>query len=286
MEYKQIEAFLAIAEQKNITKAADSLFVSQSALSYRLKSLEDDLGVHLVNRSKGISGVTLSPRGEAFLPIAEEWMQVYQKAMTFKEALNVRLVRIAAPTSVNNVFAPVYNLISEQEPDIRLALHTRNSDAVPSLVSKNEIDIGLGYVCGEQDNIIVRAVDAFPMVIVEKSKGPRQESALDPADLDPRKAVLIKGVGLDNPVTAAFYKQRFGPDMQFHIQVDSADMIISTMPQDGWCMIPRSHTDTFESLDQFHIYDIKEPAPQMPCYLTLRASADKWLREFAEKYFD
>lgn len=40
MEYKQIEAFLAIVEQKNITKAAESLFVSQSALSYRLKSLK------------------------------------------------------------------------------------------------------------------------------------------------------------------------------------------------------------------------------------------------------
>ena len=52
MEYKQIEAFIAIAELKNITKAADTLFVSQSALSYRLKTLEDEIGATLVTRNK------------------------------------------------------------------------------------------------------------------------------------------------------------------------------------------------------------------------------------------
>ena len=55
MEYKQIEAFIAIAELKNITKAADTLFVSQSALSYRLKTLEEEGGVTLVTRNKGIA---------------------------------------------------------------------------------------------------------------------------------------------------------------------------------------------------------------------------------------
>lgn len=52
MEYKQIEAFLAIVDQKNITKAADSLFVSQSALSCRLKSLEAELGCQFFEKAK------------------------------------------------------------------------------------------------------------------------------------------------------------------------------------------------------------------------------------------
>ena len=64
MEYKQIEAFLAIVEQKNITKAAESLFISQSALSYRLKSLETDLNTSLIIRRKAsyhLKCWTLSP---------------------------------------------------------------------------------------------------------------------------------------------------------------------------------------------------------------------------------
>lgn len=81
MEYKQIEAFIAIAELKNITKAADTLFVSQSALSYRLKTLEEEVGVTLVTRNKGIASHRLTAKGEEFLSIAREWQAVYRKAL-------------------------------------------------------------------------------------------------------------------------------------------------------------------------------------------------------------
>ncbi|MGN0658869.1 MAG: LysR family transcriptional regulator [Emergencia sp.] len=285
MEFKQIEAFLAISEQKNITKAADSLFVSQSALSYRLKSLEDELGTVLVNRSKGISAVTLSPRGEEFLPIAAEWMEVHNKAMAFKASADTRLIRIAAPTSVNQVFSPVYNDIADSEPSIRLSISTYSSDEIPSLVSRKEVDIGLSYFGEEKDNITVHQIASFPMVIVERSKVPRAETVINPADLNPEKAVLIKGIALDNPAASSFYKKNFGASMHFHISVDTPSMIISSMPEGGWCMIPKSHTEMFDALDEFHIYEIREPAPEMPCYLTVRTSADKALRDFVRKYF-
>lgn len=63
----EIEAFLAITETRNLSKAADKLFVSQSTISSRLTNLESEIGSPLVNRRPGIKGVTLTPKGNEFL---------------------------------------------------------------------------------------------------------------------------------------------------------------------------------------------------------------------------
>ena len=66
MTLKQLEYFLAIAENGSITKAANSLRISQPPLSLQLKGLEEELGVTLLSRNRG--GVTLTGDGRALLP--------------------------------------------------------------------------------------------------------------------------------------------------------------------------------------------------------------------------
>lgn len=51
MDIKQLKYFLAIAEEKNITKAAEKLYMAQPPLSYQLKLLEGELGVKLIERN-------------------------------------------------------------------------------------------------------------------------------------------------------------------------------------------------------------------------------------------
>ena len=62
MELQQIRYILAIAEEKNITKAAEKLFVSQSALSQQLLKLEQELGTPLFERSGRILELTEAGR--------------------------------------------------------------------------------------------------------------------------------------------------------------------------------------------------------------------------------
>ena len=61
MEYKQLEFFLAVCEQKSISRAAESCFVSQQAISKSLSNLEQELGAQLFVRSSG--GVALTEAG-------------------------------------------------------------------------------------------------------------------------------------------------------------------------------------------------------------------------------
>ena len=62
MDDKEWRTFVTVVDEGNITKAAEKLFVSQPALSYRLRHLEDSVGYSLLLRPT--EGIALTPPGE------------------------------------------------------------------------------------------------------------------------------------------------------------------------------------------------------------------------------
>ena len=50
MDFKKLECFIALYEEKNFSRAADNMFMAQSSFSSQIKALEEELGVVLVNR--------------------------------------------------------------------------------------------------------------------------------------------------------------------------------------------------------------------------------------------
>lgn len=68
MKFKQIQAFITVAREGNMTLAAEKMGITQSGLSRLLLSLEADLSASLFERHK--HGMALSEYGSAFLPYA------------------------------------------------------------------------------------------------------------------------------------------------------------------------------------------------------------------------
>ncbi len=73
MELKQLEYFLKVAEQLNFSRAAESLYISQPALSYQIAELERELGAELFVRDR--RKVSLTPEGEALMLPAREMLE-------------------------------------------------------------------------------------------------------------------------------------------------------------------------------------------------------------------
>jgi LysR family nitrogen assimilation transcriptional regulator len=124
MELRQLRYFVAIADSGGFSKAAERVFVAQSALSHQVAQLEDELGAPLFHRSR--RGVELTDAGQRFLPHA---VSILRQA---DEALNsVRhsadepqgKVVFGIPHSASNALAlPLLREVHQRFPRIELEL--------------------------------------------------------------------------------------------------------------------------------------------------------------------
>ena len=81
MDIRQLKYFLAIAEEGNITKASERLFMAQPPLSRQLKLMENELGVTLFDRTNK-KNILLTPQGRVFLKNARKILYNIDEAIT------------------------------------------------------------------------------------------------------------------------------------------------------------------------------------------------------------
>ena len=79
MDTKIIEYVIAIAEEKSLSKAAERLYLSQPALSQRLKKLEDELGTPLFVRGK--DGLSITDAGRIYVNGGHSILQIKREAL-------------------------------------------------------------------------------------------------------------------------------------------------------------------------------------------------------------
>ncbi|MCD8103425.1 MAG: LysR family transcriptional regulator [Lachnospiraceae bacterium] len=121
MNIHNLEYFLAIKEERNITKAADRLHITQQSLSEQLKKMENELGVELVRRGRPMS---LTPAGETFSNGAEQILNIYNETLESITALSgndKKKLTLAVPITDMLPFLPgLLTGFSEEYPDYHI----------------------------------------------------------------------------------------------------------------------------------------------------------------------
>ena len=129
MTYQDIHTFLTIASSSSLSKAAESLFVSQPALSHRLSALEEELGTELIIRRKGSRTLELTDAGQRFVPIARKWEQLWIETGKIKFERPSTQLRIVNVDSLNFYFMPqVIENFLESHPKCSLHINTMQSN--------------------------------------------------------------------------------------------------------------------------------------------------------------
>ena len=149
MTLQQLAYFVAVADVRSFTRAAESLGVAQPTLSRQLRTLEDELGAPLVDRGSR-DGPVLTPAGEAVLPLARRMLADSESARTaVAEIVGLRGGRVrvgATPSLCIGVLADVLRVFHEKYPDVRLELVESGSQPLVRSLVRGEIDVALVIV--------------------------------------------------------------------------------------------------------------------------------------------
>jgi DNA-binding transcriptional LysR family regulator len=142
----QLQAFLETARLGNVTRAADGLFLTQPALSSRLKRLEQEVGGALLIRDH--KGARLTDAGRAFLPHAEKAVAVMTEAHRVVRDAQLGLTGdlvVATTQTINTYVLPlVITRFVTTHPSVRLSVHTAPSEEVLEMVLRGDAQLGLG----------------------------------------------------------------------------------------------------------------------------------------------
>ncbi|MDJ1029706.1 LysR substrate-binding domain-containing protein [Klebsiella quasipneumoniae] len=143
---RHLHTFVAVAQQGTLGRAAETLNLSQPALSKTLNELEQLTGTRLFER--GRLGAQLTLVGEQFLTHAVKVLDALNsagQALNRKEDLNNDIVRIGAlPTAALGILPTVIGQFHKQQKDITLQVATMNNTMLLAGLKSGEIDIGIG----------------------------------------------------------------------------------------------------------------------------------------------
>jgi DNA-binding transcriptional LysR family regulator len=145
MEIHQLRYFIAVAEYKHFTKAAEALHIAQPSVSQQIQKLEAELGSPLLHRMK--RGVTLTEAGQTFLPWARRIvgdLATARAEVAELASLQRGSLAIGATPSLATRFLPaVVATFNQTYPGINFRLREAGSQPLVASLLAGEIDLAL-----------------------------------------------------------------------------------------------------------------------------------------------
>ena len=144
VDYLGLEAFVAVAELGSFSKAARRLNVTQTALSHRIRKIEDDLGTRLLLRTS--REVSLTMAGQALLPQVkgklEKLTELYAAVRDSGREALTKVVFACLPTVAGYYLAGLMRTFSEAHSGLQIVLLDQSAAMVTNTVQRGDAEFG------------------------------------------------------------------------------------------------------------------------------------------------
>ncbi|MCD7035182.1 LysR family transcriptional regulator [Metabacillus sp. GX 13764] len=148
MELRQLRYFLTVAKHKNFTKAAGLLHVSQPALSKMIRSLEEELGEKLIERTNKITELT--DAGKVVYEYAANILSLTEDLIhSLEDLTDLRRggISIGIPPIIGSLFFPrVLAAFHKKHPNIKVDIKEYGAKKVAESILEGEIEIGVAVI--------------------------------------------------------------------------------------------------------------------------------------------
>lgn len=197
MELRVLNYFLAIAREENITKAAQTLHVTQPTLSRQIAQLEEELGVKLFHRSNHHivlteDGMILKRRAQEILSLADKTRQ----DLSHREEMLSGEISIGSGEFQSTAFlSELIHSFHKKHPLVRFSIYSGNADNICDYIERGLLDMGLML-----EEIDIRKYDFISTpqkelwgVLVREDSDLAEKAFITPEDLIDQPLIAASG---------------------------------------------------------------------------------------------
>jgi len=233
LNFKQLEAFVRVAEMQSFTRAAKQMFMSQPAISFQIKALEEQLQVSLFRRDE--KKVLLTEAGWLLLPEARQMLGHYKKIRAGLESLRgleTGRLSVGAGTIPGEYLLPiVIGRFREVYPGVKVKLRIAGSGDVISWIKEREIDLGVVGSAAGGDNLEMVPWLDDELVLVVPADHRWAGKKIDVAELADEKYILREeGSGTRRSIEEILEKNGFVMEkLAVEMELGSTRAVISAV---------------------------------------------------------
>ena len=157
MADRRLQVFHTVARLLSFTKAAETLHMTQPAVTFQIRQLEDHFNTRLFDRTH--NRISLTAAGEQVLRFADRIFELYAEMENSIRGLTGEIsgaLTIGASTTIAEYMLPtLLGDFKEKYPEVTIHLKVANSDGIVSLVESNAIDLGVVESSVANKNLVV-----------------------------------------------------------------------------------------------------------------------------------
>ena len=274
MLLRHIRYFIAVAQHRNFTRAAEALHVSQPTLSQQIRQLEDTLGVLLFDRSG--REIQLTDAGAAYLHYARRAMHDLEggkRAIHDVQELSRGTLRLAmTPTFTAYLIGPLLEKYNRRYPNITLNILEMPQDRMEALLNEDALDIGIAFDETHTPDIETQTlfVEALAMVVGNAHPYAKRRSALKLSQFENEALVLLNEEFATRQYIDRYCRQH-GISPRIAMEVNSIGAVVQIVRRSALATllpaaIAREHSDLF-------LVQLEPALPQRTAALLLRKGA-------------
>ncbi|MFF8646286.1 LysR family transcriptional regulator [Streptomyces sp. NPDC015345] len=244
MQFQQLLYFVAVAETRHFTRAAEEVHVSQPSLSQQIRALEKELGAELFSRARG--NITLTDAGEALLPLARRILADADTArIEVQELAQLRRGRIrlgATPSVCTGLLPEVLRAFHDRHPGIQLLIEEGGSHDLVRELARGALDLALVVLPLPSPSPALTTVELLreDLVVVSSPRARRRlGESVRIADLQGERLVMFRhGYDLRELTVAACRAAGFEPE--FAVEGGEMDAVLGFVRAGlGVAVVPR-----------------------------------------------
>jgi len=226
MDFDQLETFIEVARLLSFSRAAEKRFRTQPAISSQIRSLEEEIGAKLLDRSGGKVSITAS--GKLFLKFAEDTLDA-RKSVTRNIAETERVPRGEIVVGANegtclHILPEVFAHFKRQYPDVSVSIRRADYAKVLESVIDNSVDFGVvstPVIDGRLTAVLIHK-DELALIAPPRHPLAKQKSA-SVADIAQYPLVVPKLGHTRDALDSLFHERKLKP--RYAMELDSSELL-------------------------------------------------------------